>query len=86
MPIGDWFDVPGAGTEGQRFIHDLILQQTGDEYAQYWFNEAILNPDRSKEERIELRHELADYLWDEYGFDFEEDFDWEDFRDAYEAA
>lgn len=27
--------------------------------------------------------DLVDYIWDEYGIDFEEAFEWEDFREWY---
>lgn len=30
--------------------------------------------------------DLIDYLWDVYGIDFEDVFDWEDFRSWYDAA
>lgn len=30
-------------------------------------------------------NELVDYLWDTYGIDFEQEWDWEDFREWYES-
>ncbi len=29
---------------------------------------------------------LKEYLWDEYGVDFDDVFDWDDYRSHYEAA
>jgi hypothetical protein len=36
--------------------------------------------------RDEAYAELADYLFDQYGIDFDEAFDWEGWRDAYDLA
>lgn len=84
MPHGDWVDVSGTdGFDAQGFVHDIIYQQTNDEYAQHWFNESFLNGDLSDTERENTYKELVDYLWDEYGIDFEEVFDWQDFREWY---
>lgn len=29
--------------------------------------------------------DLLDYLWDEYGIDFKEDFDWDSYREWYDS-
>lgn len=51
-----------------------------DPRAQELFSEAFFH------ENAEAYQDLVDYLWDEYGIDFEDAFDWEDFRAWYDAA
>ena len=48
-----------------------------DMHAQHLFVEAFFD---GKEDAYQ---ELVDYFWDEYGLDFEEVFEWEDFREWY---
>lgn len=60
-----------------------ILWGTGaevDELAMGMFERAMFDDDN------QAYQDLVDYLWDEYGIDFEDAFDWEDFRSWYDAA
>lgn len=58
----------------------------GDAYAADLFDKAFFDPSTTKEERESSREALIDYLWNEYEIDFEEAFDWEDYRDWYDSA
>jgi hypothetical protein len=83
--MADYIDVSGADDYGTSFVHSVITQESNDEYAQYWFNEYFFNPDLSDSQREEIYREMVDYMWDEYGIDFEQAFDWEDFREWYDS-
>jgi hypothetical protein len=63
-------------------IKDILFGRPGevDEYAQTLFWEGVVGKDSGS------YHELVDYVWEEYGIDFEEAFEWADYRDWYEAA
>lgn len=50
------------------------------------FDTALFDMNASPDDRADAYDELIDYLWDEYGIDFEEDFDWEGYREWYDAA
>ncbi len=67
------------------FVERLASHEIGDEYAQYFFDEFIFG-DHSDLYREELFNDLADYLFDEYGIDFYDIFDWESFRDWYDGV
>lgn len=80
----DYFDVPGSGSFNDReFVHEVMFGESGDEYADYYFHEVFFG-DLSKEQREQMYQDMVQYLWDEYGFQFEDAFDWEDFRASYE--
>jgi hypothetical protein len=50
-----------------------------DAHAQDLFKEAFFNNDEG------AYQDLVDWLWDEHGIDFEGVFEWEDFREWYDA-
>ncbi len=60
----------------------LFLENSGthDAYAETLFSEAFFD------QNAESYQELVDYLWLEYGIDFEEAFEWQDFREWYEGG
>lgn len=51
-----------------------------DVHAQELFAHAMMDGDE------QAYQDMIDYLWDQYGIDFEDAFDWEDFRAWYDAA
>lgn len=57
-----------------------------DFYLQDLFDAALFDPDATMAEREEAYNRMVEYLWDQYDIDFDEAFDWEDFRAWYEAA
>lgn len=58
-------------------LHGQYLQ---DDRAFNLFDKAFFD----KDERA--YRDLVDYMWDQYGIDFEDAFDWEDFRAWYEST
>ena len=61
-------------------LNNLLFENDGDPRAQELFTEAFFN------DNDQAYQDLVDYLWDVYGLDFEDAFDWEDFRAWYDAA
>lgn len=87
--MAEWYDeqhgeyyeeLTGAAATEQ--VNDLLFGSANqtDEYALQLFQEAIFDSDESS------YRQLVDYLWDEYGIDFEDAYSWEDFREWYGAA
>jgi hypothetical protein len=54
-----------------------------DRVAQALFNEGYFNFDITSDQISAIRNALDDYLLDTYGIDFDEQFDWEAYREAY---
>lgn len=57
-----------------------------DSRLQMDFHGALFDRDLNAETRSYFYDDLIEYLWQEYGIDFELDFDWEAYRDWYETA
>lgn len=57
-----------------------------DPWVQNLYDAALFDYDISKSDRAEIMHSLRDYMMDEYGVDFDDAFDWEGFRAAYDQA
>lgn len=57
----------------------------GDTHLQSLFDRAMFDPTPDPSQRQAAYDELLSYLWDEYHIDFEEMFDWEDYREWYET-
>jgi hypothetical protein len=84
MADDDWVDMPEVVSE--EYFESLLYSDHGDPHAQALFDEFIFNADLSESQRASAYDELCDYLWDVYGINFEESFDWADFREWYDAA
>jgi len=67
-----WIDLT-AGTVGME--RDPELQSL--------FDDAMFNPDLDADERAEAYEMMIDYMWEAYGLDFEDVFDWEAYREYY---
>ena len=82
----DYGDLPEH--DQQEFLYDTIGfgDSPQDQHAHDMFYEAFYNDDLSISDRIDIMDELSDYLFDEYGIDFEAIWDWDDFRSWYDAA
>lgn len=62
-------------------INDVLWNDnSADPRAMELFDSAFFNGDKG------AYQDLIDYLWDNYEIDFEDVFDWEDFREWYDAA
>lgn len=86
---GDDFDIPGEWYSIESFLfNDLIggdYEAFTDEHLQGLFDTAMFDPDTSTEERQEAYDALIEYLWEEYNINFEDAFDWEDYREWYDS-
>lgn len=54
-----------------------------DPELQSLFDDAMFNPDLTRDERDEAYDMMVDYMWNAYGIDFEDAFDWEGYREYY---
>lgn len=54
-----------------------------DPELQSLFDDAMFNPDLSREERLDAYEMMIDYMMEAYGLDFEDVFDWELYREYY---
>lgn len=57
-----------------------------DPWVQNLYDAALFEHDVSSTDRTAILNTLRDYMWDEYGMDFDDVFDWEGFREAYDNA
>jgi hypothetical protein len=61
-------------------LNDVLFNESDpdfDQHCQDLFVQAVLGEDG------DAYMELCEYLWDNYGIDFEELFEWDDFREWY---
>jgi len=70
----------------QEFLYTLIGFQDNalDNEARGMFWDVMYNDELSVGERIQAYEDLSEHLWDLYGLNFEDIWDWEAFRDWYE--
>ena len=64
--------------------HDPAMYS--DPWVQNLYDAALFEHDISTADRSAILTSLRDYMWDEYGVDFDDVFDWEGFREAYDSA
>lgn len=57
-----------------------------DRWIQTLYDAALFEHDVSSADRTAILGSLRDYMWDEYGMDFDDVFDWDGFREAYDSA
>lgn len=81
----DYFDNSGAPP-----YEDLLFgnSDTLDQHAQDLFMDAYigeLDSEGHRHTNDAAYVELVEYMWDTYGIDFEADYQWEDFREWYDA-
>lgn len=82
--IPDWWDSTERDLFGDLLGGEPELEE--DNTLQMLFHEAMFDMDLDAASRAYVYDELMDYLWDEYGIDFELDFDWEAYREWYESG
>lgn len=84
------FDIPDDWYGSEERMFDRLVggnDELGNDYhLQDLFDDALFNDDLTSDERSSAYEELVDYLYDEYGIDFEQSFDWEDYREWYDSA
>lgn len=73
--------------EQQEFVYDLLgfVDTPGDSHAHDLFWDAMYNDNLTVDERTVIFSDLEEYLYDAYGLDFGLVWDWEDFREWYDA-
>lgn len=57
-----------------------------DRFTQTLYDTALFNWDISPNERAAVLDALRDRMWDQYGLDFDDVFDWESYREAYDSG
>lgn len=74
----NWEDIPGQ-------LWDDVTNGRGweDEYGKFLFDNAFIAEDLNSEERAHSRDLLKDWIIEEYGYDFDDVFDWETYREWY---
>lgn len=89
MPDDDEYDYGSLGDQDQReFLYDTLGfgEDALDQHAHDLFWDAFYNDELTISARIDIMDSLSDYLFEEYGIDFEEIWDWDDFRSWYDSA
>jgi hypothetical protein len=82
------FDYGSLSDEHQReFLYDLIgfTQRELDYETRDMFWNVMYNDDLTIGERLSLYQDLNSHIWNEYGINFEEIWDWEAFREWYDT-
>ena len=64
--------------------HDARVYE--DQWVQTLYDAALFDHDVASSDRSIILNQLRDYMWDEYGMDFDNVFDWDGFREAYDNA
>lgn len=87
MPRDD--DIPDGWDSKEYELFDDVLggeqEIMEDRELQFLFHEAYFDRDLFGEYRATFQDGLEEYLWEEYGIDFDLDFDWDDYRDWYDS-
>ena len=87
MP-GD-YDVPDDWYSTEETLWEILVgadsELGNDQQLQDLFDVAMFDPQATPEERAAAYEDLVSTLWEEYGIDFEDIFDWEDYRDWYDS-
>ena len=91
MPYGNGdddsplYDVPVE--EQQEFLYVTLgfADEPQDQYAHDMFWAFAYDDSLDYAQRMEIYQEFAEYIYDEYGIEFELVWDWEDFREWYDA-
>lgn len=83
-------DIPFSWSDSEmEFFDDFVggePELVDDTELQMLFHEALFDRDVTPGDREHFRDDLEEYLWDKYEIDFNEIFDWEAYREAYDAA
>lgn len=71
----------------QEFLYELIgfTNDALDRDLRDMFWDVMYNDELSIGERLDVYESLSQYVWDEYGMQFEDIWDWDAFREWYES-
>lgn len=90
MANDDDYYVPSDWYGAEKDLYDDLINGDPvlgeDRTLQLLFDVALFDADIRPEEREAVMDELVDYLWEEYGLDFDDVFDWDGYREWYESA
>jgi hypothetical protein len=72
----------------QEFLYELIgfNDNPTDPTMHDLFWDVMYNDELSYDQRVDIYEQLSLYLYESYGLNFEELWDWEDFREWYKNA
>lgn len=92
MAWDDEFDyfVPASWSEEQASMYDDLVNANpaiaGDQQLQFLYQEALFDMELSPPDRQIIIDMLDEYLMDEYGIDFDDMFDWQNYREWYDSV
>lgn len=90
MANDDEYFVPADWYGAEKDLYDSLVDgdpELGNDHTlQLLFDVALFDSDIRPEEREGAMDVLIEYLWDEYGLDFDDIFDWDGYREWYESA
>lgn len=88
VPYGGGGDDGGDGWDreyiAEERFSELPIEWQEDSFVQHLYAE-LMGSD-SWAEAKDWHDQIQDYLYDQYGENFDDYFDWDDWRDSYEAA
>lgn len=90
MAWDDEYDVPDTWSQQESHMFDDLINGDptlgSDQTLQLLFDVALFQDGFTPRERDGVQAALEEYLWDEYGIDFDDAFDWAAYREWYESA
>lgn len=90
MAWDDEYFVPASWDRDQADLYDELVGSdpviAADNNLQFLYQEALYDLDLRPYERAIVLEALEEYLWEEYGIDFDDVFDWEGYKEWYENA
>ena len=74
--------------DNQEYLYELIgfRDEPLDPAVHDFFWDIMYNDELSYEHRVDLYDQLSVYLYETYGMNFEELWEWEDFREWYDSV
>lgn len=76
MAMEEWSDAEFRMFEEMELPPDA----RDDQFVQLAYDMALFSPDLDHDTHVAMRQYLVDLLHNEYGFDFEAEFDWDEYR------
>jgi len=68
------------------FSPDAPIPLNADQWVHDTFGQIMYNDELRPEEREDLEEQLAVYLYDNFGIDFDDLWSWEEFREWYDSV
>lgn len=90
MAWDDEYFIPSSWDREQGDLYDDLVGSNpviaSDNNLQFLYQEALYDLDLRPHERAVVLEALEEYLWEEYGINFDDVFDWEGYKAWYENA